>query len=91
MSAQQSRADLEKQLAEANARADAAEAKAKKAPANGKLTPKVSAKGCMSVYGLGRFPISLYKGQWNRLLEPAQVDALRAFIKTHDSQLASKD
>jgi hypothetical protein len=48
----------------------------------------VSEKGGVSVYGLGRFPVTLYKEQWLRLLETS--DAIRSFIKENDSQLKSK-
>ncbi|MEK6578509.1 MAG: hypothetical protein AABZ55_04720, partial [Bdellovibrionota bacterium] len=43
------------------------------------LSLKVSEKGALSVYGLGRFPVTLYKEQWTKLLE--MTDAIRAFIK----------
>jgi len=56
-------------------------------PAPG-LTLKVSAKGALSVYGLGRFPVTLYKEQWLRLL--GMSDELRAFISENDSALKSK-
>ncbi len=49
---------------------------------------KVSEKGGVSVYGLGRFPVTLYKEQWIKLLGLA--DELRAFIKEHDSELKAK-
>lgn len=49
---------------------------------------KVSEKGGVSVYGLGRFPVTLYKEQWAKLLDMA--DEIRAFIKTHDSELKAK-
>src|SRR5215470_4205645 len=49
---------------------------------------KVSEKGGVSVYGLGRFPVTLYKEQWARLLDMA--DDIRAFIKDNDSKLKSK-
>lgn len=42
---------------------------------------KVSEKGCVSVYGLGRFPVSLYRGQWTKLWE--QKAALEAFIEAN--------
>jgi hypothetical protein len=53
-----------------------------------KLSFKVSEKGGLSVYGLGRFPVTLYKEQWARLLDVA--DDLKAFLKSHDSQLKTK-
>ena len=49
---------------------------------------KVSEKGGVSVYGLGRFPITLYKEQWSKLLEMA--DTIREFISAHESELKSK-
>jgi len=49
---------------------------------------KVSEKGGVSVYGLGRFPVTLYKEQWTKLL--AMADEIRAFIKEHDADLKSK-
>ena len=52
------------------------------------LTLKVSQKGAVSVYGLGRFPVTLYKEQWLRLLDI--VDDIRAFIKDNEAQLKTK-
>ena len=49
---------------------------------------KVSEKGGVSVYGLGRFPVTLYKEQWTRLLDMA--DDIRAFIRENDARLKSK-
>ena len=49
---------------------------------------KVSEKGGVSVYGLGRFPVTLYKEQWTKLL--GMVDEIRAFIKEHDAELKTK-
>lgn len=46
---------------------------------------KVSEKGGVSVYGMGRFPVTLYVEQWNALLDSA--DALRAFMREHESEL----
>jgi hypothetical protein len=60
----------------------------KKGAARG-VSMKVSEKGGLSVYGLGRFPITFYKEQWIKLLDMA--DDIRAFIKEHDSQLKTKD
>jgi hypothetical protein len=52
------------------------------------ISLKVSEKGGLSVYGLGRFPVTLYKEQWTKLL--AMADEIRAFLKEHDGQLKSK-
>jgi hypothetical protein len=49
---------------------------------------KVSEKGGVSVYGLGRFPVTLYKEQWSKLLDMA--DEIRAFIKDNEAKLKSK-
>jgi hypothetical protein len=49
---------------------------------------RVSEKGGVSVYGLGRFPVTLYKEQWNRLLDMAAE--IREFIKENESKLKSK-
>jgi hypothetical protein len=49
---------------------------------------KVSEKGGLSVYGLGRFPITLYKEQWTKLLDMSEE--IRAFLKAHDSDLKTK-
>jgi hypothetical protein len=49
---------------------------------------KVSEKGGVSVYGLGRFPVTLYKEQWTKLLSMA--DEIRAFIKENDARLKAK-
>lgn len=50
---------------------------------------KVSEKGACSVYGLGRFPVTLYSGQWQRLL--AAREQLEAFLADHASELAVKE
>ncbi len=52
------------------------------------MTLKVSEKGALSVYGLGRFPVTLYKEQWTKLL--ALADDIRAFIRDHDGELKAK-
>jgi hypothetical protein len=49
---------------------------------------KVSEKGGVSIYGLGRFPATLYKEQWLKVLDMA--DDIRAFIKENDALLKSK-
>ncbi|MCX7142664.1 MAG: hypothetical protein NT123_16670 [Proteobacteria bacterium] len=59
----------------------------KKGAATG-VTMKVSEKGGLSVYGMGRFPITLYKEQWLKLLDMS--DDIRAFIKANDGQLKTK-
>jgi hypothetical protein len=54
----------------------------------GSLEFKVGAKGGVSVYGLGRFPVTLYYEQWVRLLDSA--DRLRAFLEENKSKLKLK-
>jgi len=53
------------------------------------LTLKVSEKGAVSVYGLGRFPVTLYKEQWEKLLTMAED--IRAFLTEHDGELKTKE
>lgn len=50
---------------------------------------KVSEKGGVSVYGLGRFPVTLYKEQWIRLLD--MTNDIRSFIKENESKLKAKE
>lgn len=52
------------------------------------LSLRVSEKGALSVYGLGRFPVTLYKEQWLRLLD--LTEEIKTFIKQNDVQLKSK-
>lgn len=74
------RAELEKLRAENEA--------LKKTKEKG-LTMKIGEKGGLSVYGLGRFPVTLYKEQWARLL--AMADEIHAFIKANDDKLKTKE
>ena len=50
---------------------------------------KVSEKGAVSIYGMGRFPVTLYKEQWLKLLDIS--DDIRAFITANEAQLKTKD
>ncbi|NBX67557.1 MAG: hypothetical protein EBR01_01185 [Proteobacteria bacterium] len=52
------------------------------------LSLRVSEKGGVSVYGLGRFPVTLYKEQWEKLL--GMSDDIKAFIKANEAQLKTK-
>lgn len=54
----------------------------------GELRLKISEKGGLSVYGLGRFPVTLYKEQWSRLLE--HIDEIKKFLNDHDRELKAK-
>ena len=53
------------------------------------VTMKVSDKGALSIYGMGRFPVTLYKEQWLKLL--AMSDDIRAFIAANEGQLKKKE
>ena len=79
--------DLEAQLERLRQENEALKAQSRARP--GHLTMKVSEKGGVSVYGLGRFPVTLYKEQWTKLLEHA--DDIRTFIQANDSQLKKKE
>ena len=80
MSDEEMKAELERLRSENSA--------LKKGAASG-ITMKVSEKGALSVYGMGRFPITLYKEQWLKLMDMS--DAMRAFIAANDSVLKTKD
>ena len=77
--------DVEKELE--RLRAENQALKAARRP--GTLNFRVSEKGAVSVYGLGRFPVTLYQEQWDKLL--AAAEDLRAFIDANRSNLKKKD
>ena len=52
------------------------------------ISMKVSEKGAVSIYGMGRFPVTLYQEQWTKLLDMA--DDIRAFIKDNEAKLKKK-
>jgi len=60
-----------------------------KKPERGKISFKVSEKGALSVYGMGRFPVTLYREQWEKLL--ALAEEIRAFIRENDHALKRKE
>jgi hypothetical protein len=60
-----------------------------KKPARGQMFLKVSEKGALSVYGLGRFPVTLYREQWEKLLTMA--DQIRQFIQDNTHLLKKKE
>ncbi len=66
-----------------------AENESLKKAGRGKLAMKVSEKGALSVYGMGRFPVTLYKEQWLRLLSIA--DEIKAFIEANQGSLKTKE
>ena len=57
-------------------------------PSSG-IRMKVSEKGALSIYGMGRFPVTLYKEQWLKLLDMSAD--IRAFISANEAQLKAKD
>jgi hypothetical protein len=65
-----------------------AENEALKRP-RGQMSLRVSEKGALSVYGLGRFPVTLYREQWEKLL--GMGDEIRRFIQDHDTELKRKE
>jgi hypothetical protein len=61
----------------------------KSKPKAGTLSMKVSEKGALSIYGMGRFPVTLYKEQWLKLLGVA--DEIKKFIAENDGRLKTKE
>jgi hypothetical protein len=65
------------------------EALKNKKSAKGTLSMKVSEKGALSVYGMGRFPVTLYKEQWLKLL--SITEDIKKFIQENDASLKTKE
>ena len=65
------------------------ENKALKKGASSNMRMKVSEKGAVSIYGMGRFPVTLYKEQWLKLLDMSPE--IRAFIASNEAHLKRKD
>ncbi len=61
----------------------------KRPAARGQLSLRVSEKGALSVYGLGRFPVTLYREQWDKLL--GMGDEIKRFIQDNDQLLKKKE
>ena len=76
------RAELERLKAEN-------EALKQQQPKRGTLYLKISEKGALSVYGLGRFPVTLYKEQWLKLLGIS--DEIKSFIEENNDRLKAKE
>jgi hypothetical protein len=81
MSTEDMQAELERLRAENEA--------LKKGKEPGTISMKVSEKGAVSVYGLGRFPVTLYQEQWLKLL--AKKDEIKRFIEENRSRLKVKE
>lgn len=81
-----SQEDVETELARLRAENEALKQLAAKP---GSFSLKVSEKGGVSVYGMGRFPVTLYVEQWETLL--ARADEIRAFIEANRGQLKKKE
>jgi hypothetical protein len=60
-----------------------------KKPAAGTLSMKVSEKGALSIYGMGRFPVTLYKEQWTKLLSISEE--IKKFIADNGDRLKTKE
>lgn len=58
-------------------------------PARGTISMKVSEKGALSVYGMGRFPVTLYKEQWTKLME--MKEEILKFIDDNNDRLKTKE
>jgi hypothetical protein len=77
---------MEQRLARLEAENKALKDQVERKPSQLRL--KVGEKGGLSLYGLGRFPVTLYKEQWTRLLDHA--DEIKTFLKENDQQLKAK-
>ena len=77
--------DLEKELEQLRNENEALKLQRR---SSGSITFKVSEKGAVSVYGLGRFPVTLYQEQWDKLL--ANIGELKRFIDDNRDQLKKK-
>jgi hypothetical protein len=65
------------------------ENEALKKGASSSVRMKVSEKGALSIYGMGRFPVTLYEEQWLKLLDMS--GDIRSFIAAHEAELKAKD
>lgn len=78
--------DLKAEIERLRAENEALKTKKKTA---GTLSLKVSEKGALSVYGMGRFPVTLYKEQWLKLLGIAED--IKTFIQENEDKLKTKE
>jgi hypothetical protein len=79
-----SEADLQAEIARLQAENDRLKSRSERG-----ITLKVSEKGALSLYGLGRFPVTLYKEQWRRVIGMAAE--IEAYIQENDSKLKTKE
>ena len=79
--------DLKAELERLKKENESLKTAAKAAP--GQFSMKVSEKGGVSIYGLGRFPVTLYQEQWTKLLD--RTEAIREFIKANEGSLKKKE
>lgn len=79
---------LLQQIAELRAENERLAARARKS-AMSRLVCKVSAKGAVSVYGMGRWPVTLYAEQWGKLGE--FMPEIKSFISDNAAMLSSKE
>lgn len=77
--------DMQAELERLRAENEALKQKKRGAP----VSMKVSEKGAVSVYGLGRFPVTLYQEQWVKLL--GMADDIKSFIEENKSRLKVKE
>ena len=68
-----------------------AELKALKATVKNQVRMKVSAKGGISIYGLQRMPVTLYAGQWERIIDMCKSGDLGTFISDNEAILTRKE
>ena len=80
--------ELEAEIARLRAENGKLKAKADAQTTSNSLSLRVSDKGGVAVYGMGRFPLTLYKSQWEKLL--AIVPEIQAFIKANEAKLTVK-
>ena len=76
--------DLKAEVAKLKAEMESLKARTSKG-----ISLKVSEKGAVSVYGMGRFPVTLYKEQWLKILDMS--DVIKSFIADNDSALKAKE
>lgn len=79
-----SETDLQAEIARLQAENDRLKNRGERA-----ISLKVSEKGALSLYGLGRFPVTLYKEQWRRVIGMAAE--IEAYIQENDSKLKTKE